>query len=66
MFQIIWIHYFNDLQNLHNSLGNPTTSGRNLVASVLQKTIYYTWICECELQSSLNHVWIDMKKGCAI
>ena len=26
MFQIIYIHYFNILQNLYNSLGNPTTS----------------------------------------
>ena len=63
MFQIIWIHIFNNMQNLGNSLGNPTTSGRNPVASLLEKTISYTGNCEYELRSSMNHVWIDPKKG---
>ena len=51
---------------MYDSLSNPTTSGRNLVASVLQKTIPYTGKCEYELRLSIDHVWIDLKKECAI
>jgi hypothetical protein len=53
---------------MYDSLSNPTTtSGRNLVASVqLRKTISYAGKCEYELQLSIDHVWIALKKGCAI
>ena len=63
MFQNIWIHYSANLQNLSNSLGDPTSSGRNLVASVLQKTSSYTWICEYELRSSMKPCVDRYEKG---
>ena len=65
---VMVIHKFPNMAYIEhrNSTQDVTMHSGRTKFLLLQKTIPYTGKCEHELRSSMNHVWIDLKKGCAI